>query len=136
MSLGCYPQISLKEARPRLDDARALVAQGINPYEHRKQQRRAVRFATEHTFEAVFDQWVAFRRLSLKEGRQSTPSQILRVFIKDVLPILGERPIKGVTRPRAGFLFVQQRCLTYMIFIFQLPGVWSARRLVHGITPC
>jgi len=98
MSLGCYPQISLKEARTRLDDACALVAQGINPYEHRKQQRRAVRFATEHTFEAVFDQWVAFRRLSLKEGRQSTPSQILRVFIKDVLPILGERPIKGVTR--------------------------------------
>lgn len=29
MSLGCYPQISLKEAR-------TLVAQGINPYERRK----------------------------------------------------------------------------------------------------
>ena len=28
MSLGCYPQISLKEARARRDEARALVAQG------------------------------------------------------------------------------------------------------------
>lgn len=98
MSLGCYPQISLKEARTRRDDARALVAQGINPYEHRKQQRRAVRFATEHTFEAVFDQWVEFRRLSLKEGRQSTLSQILRIFNKDVLPILGGRSIYDISR--------------------------------------
>ena len=31
MSLGCYPQISLKEARTRHDEARALVAQGIIP---------------------------------------------------------------------------------------------------------
>jgi integrase len=98
MSLGCYPQISLKEARTRRDDARALVAQGINPYEHRKQQRRAVRFATEHTIEAVFDQWVEFRRLSLKEGRQSTLSQILRIFNKDVLPTLGERSIYDISR--------------------------------------
>lgn len=98
MSLGSYPQISLKEARARRDEARALVAQGINPYEHRKQQRRAVRFAAEHTFEAVFNQWVKFRRLSLKEGRQSTLSQILRIFSKDVLPILGGRSIYDINR--------------------------------------
>lgn len=98
MSLGCYPQISLKEARTRRDEARALVAQGINPYEYRKQQRRAVRFATEYTFEAVFDQWVEFRRLSLKEGRQSTLSQILRIFNKDVLTILGGRSIYDISR--------------------------------------
>ncbi|WP_412070985.1 hypothetical protein [Pseudomonas fluorescens] len=52
----------------RRDEARALVGQGINPYEYRKQQRHAVCFATEHTFEAVFDQWVEFRRLSLKKS--------------------------------------------------------------------
>ncbi|URM25710.1 tyrosine-type recombinase/integrase [Pseudomonas frederiksbergensis] len=98
MSLGSYPQISLKEARARRDEARALVAQGINPYEHRKQQRRAVRFAAEHTFEAVFNQWVEFRKLSLKEGRQSTLSQILRIFNKDVLPTLGGRSIYDINR--------------------------------------
>jgi hypothetical protein len=100
MFLGSYPQISLKEARRRRDEARALVAQGINPYEHRKQQRRSVRNAAEHTFEAVFDQWVAFRRLSLKEGRQSTLSQILRIFKKDVLPTLGKRAVgRLLTQP-------------------------------------
>ncbi|WP_434606420.1 tyrosine-type recombinase/integrase [Pseudomonas sp. D2-30] len=98
MSLGCYPQISLKDARTRRDEARALVAQGINPYEHRKQQRLAVHAAKDHTFEAVFNQWVAFRRLSLKEGRQSTLSQILRIFNKDVLPTLGGRSIYDINR--------------------------------------
>ncbi|MGY2960964.1 hypothetical protein ACVWZP_001913 [Pseudomonas sp. TE36184] len=98
MSLGSYPQISLKEARARRDEARALVAHGINPYEHRKQQRRAVRFAAEQAFEAVFNQWVEFRRLSLKEGRQSTLSQILRIFNKNVLPILGGWSIYDINR--------------------------------------
>ncbi|MFC6689918.1 tyrosine-type recombinase/integrase [Pseudomonas lini] len=98
MSLGSYPQIGLKEARTRRDEARTLVAQGINPYEHRKQQRLAVHAAKEHTFEAVFNQWVEFRRLSLKEGRQSTLSQILRIFNKDVLPSLGGRSIYDINR--------------------------------------
>ena len=34
----------------------------------------------------------------MNEGRQSTLSQILRVFKKDVLPTLAERPIKNITR--------------------------------------
>ena len=68
------------------------------PYEHRKQQRRAVRFAAEQAFEAVFNQWVEFRRLSLKEGRQNTLSQILRIFNKDVLPTLGGRSIYDINR--------------------------------------
>ncbi len=57
-----------------------------------------MRNAAEHTFEAVFDQWGAFRRLSLKEGRQSTLSQILRIFKKDVLPTLGRRSIYDINR--------------------------------------
>ncbi|MBT2298116.1 Arm DNA-binding domain-containing protein [Pseudomonas proteolytica] len=43
MSLGFYPQIPLKEARTRRDDARVLVAQGINPYEHANNSQMAQR---------------------------------------------------------------------------------------------
>ena len=46
----------------------------------------------------MFNQWVEFRRLSLKEGRQSTLSQILRIFKKDLLPTLGRRSIYGINR--------------------------------------
>lgn len=98
MSLGTYPEVSLREARSLRDEARALLAKGINPRAHRKQKRQSVRLADENTFKAVFDTWVEHRRLVLKEGRQSTLSQIQRIFVKDVLPALGKRSIYEIQR--------------------------------------
>jgi len=39
MSLGTYPEITLREARTRRDDARALVAKDINPQRQRTKAR-------------------------------------------------------------------------------------------------
>lgn len=47
MSLGTYPEVSLREARALRDEARALLKKGINPRIHRKQKLRAVRLADE-----------------------------------------------------------------------------------------
>jgi hypothetical protein len=69
MSLGTYPEVSLRDARALRDEARALLAKGINPKIDRKQKLRAVRLATEHSFKAVYLQWFAHRKLELKEGR-------------------------------------------------------------------
>ncbi len=71
MSLGSYPQISLKEARIKREEARGLVADGINPCDQRKGQKRVAREMADHVFAAVFNQWYAFRSLELKAGRQS-----------------------------------------------------------------
>ena len=98
MSFGPYPQISLRDARTQRDEARALLAKGINPRQHRESKRQAVYCATEHTFEAVYDKWLQHRRLSLKEGRQSTLSVIPRTFAKDILPALSKRSIYDITR--------------------------------------
>lgn len=98
MSLGTYPEIGLREARELRDQARALLAKGINPKLDRKYKRQAVQFANEHTFNTVFLQWVKHRKLELKEGRQSTLSQINRIFDKDVLPTLGKLPIYDIRR--------------------------------------
>ncbi len=98
ISLGTYPEIGLREARALRDEARTLLARGINPHTERKQKRRALYLAVEHTFESVFLAWVEHRRKELKEGRQSTLSQILRIFAKDVLPTLGKTPIYDITR--------------------------------------
>jgi len=99
MSLGTYPKVSLREARALRDEARALVAKGINPKIDRKQKLRAVRFATENSFKVVYLQWLGHRKLELKEGRQSTLSQIQRIFDKDVLPALGSVSIFDICRP-------------------------------------
>lgn len=129
MSLGTYPEVSLKQARSRRDDARRLLADNINPCEHRKQQRHAAEVAEKQTFEAMYNEWVSFRRLSLKEGRQSTLSQILRVFKKDILPTLGERPIKGITRhdlmgvlsviEQRNALTIAEKCRTWFNQLFR-----------------
>ena len=100
ISLGNYPEIGLREARTLRDEARALLAKGINPHTDRKQKRHAVKLAADYTFKAVFDAWVEYRRKELKEGRQSTLSQILRIFGKDVLPTLGKMSIYDIRRPQ------------------------------------
>jgi hypothetical protein len=42
MSLGTYPEVSLREARQSRDEARALLAKGTNPHTHRKQKRCSI----------------------------------------------------------------------------------------------
>ncbi len=57
LSLGTYPDVSLKLARDRRDDARTLVAKGIDP----AQARRAAKEAGQagDTFEFVAQEWFA-----------------------------------------------------------------------------
>ncbi|EOZ3447742.1 TPA: tyrosine-type recombinase/integrase [Pseudomonas aeruginosa] len=99
ISFGGYPALSLKEARELRDEARALLAKGVNPHSDRKRKRHAIVLAGDHTFQAVYDKWLAHRSLSLEnEGRQSTPKQIERVFKKDVFPLLRHMAIYDVTR--------------------------------------
>lgn len=99
ISLGCYPELSLREARELRDEARSLVARGINPRTERKQKRQAIKLAGENTFMAVYEKWMEHRQLTLEEGRQSSLEQIRRVFKKDIFPYLKRLTIYEVTRP-------------------------------------
>lgn len=40
LSLGIYPAVSLKEARDHRERAKELLARGIDPGEHKKQEKR------------------------------------------------------------------------------------------------
>lgn len=98
ITLGSYPALSLKDARGLRDDARSLLAKDINPHTERKRKRHAIVLAGEHTFKAVYEQWLAHRKLSLEEGRQTSLEQIGRVFKKDVFPALRHLTIYDITR--------------------------------------
>ncbi|WP_311970469.1 integrase arm-type DNA-binding domain-containing protein [Pseudomonas baltica] len=99
MSLGSYPEVSLREARALRDGARVLLSKGVNPRLDRKQKRQAVQLADQNIFKIVYEKWLDHRGLVLKEGRQSTLSQIRRIFTKDVLPMIGRRSIYELQRP-------------------------------------
>ena len=53
LSLGRYPELSLKLAREKRDQARARLNEGIDPAEEKQQAKRAAQFDAENTFDAV-----------------------------------------------------------------------------------
>jgi hypothetical protein len=61
ISLGLYPDVPLKRAREKRDEARRLVADEIDPSMERKARRAAMLV----TFEGVAQEWLELQRKSL-----------------------------------------------------------------------
>ena len=53
ISLGVYPDVSLKEARKRREQARQMVANEIDPSEHRKAHKASIAEGSTNCFEAI-----------------------------------------------------------------------------------
>jgi hypothetical protein len=92
LTLGAYPDVPLKRARERRDDARKLVADGIDP----SARRQAERSAAANTFVAVADEWLMIKKRSLAPGTWQRDHDQLH---KWVVPYLGNRPIAAIEAP-------------------------------------
>jgi len=92
LSLGIYPDVPLKRARERRDEARRLVADGIDPSSRRKAQKAAL----ADTFEAVAREWLDMKRKALAEVTSDKRLQRFEAFL---FPRLGRRPISTITAP-------------------------------------
>ncbi|WP_422839994.1 Arm DNA-binding domain-containing protein [Aeromonas veronii] len=57
LALGVYPEVSLKEARAKRDEARRLIAEGVDPGLVKKQSKIANKLASENNFEALAREW-------------------------------------------------------------------------------
>ncbi|HHI3897695.1 TPA: tyrosine-type recombinase/integrase [Klebsiella aerogenes] len=103
MAFGVYPEISLADARQKREEARRLVAAGIDPREH----KRAVKgeLAKEDiTFESVAREWHAAN----KKWSEEHSRRVLKSLEDNLFPAIGKRsidsfstrdllvPIKGV----------------------------------------
>ncbi len=53
LSLGAYPDVSLRQARELRDEAQSLLAKGIDPAEKKQRDRRAARANATNTFGEV-----------------------------------------------------------------------------------
>lgn len=96
LSLGVYPDVSLKEARDRRDEARKLLANGIDPSQERKVRKAANTEIASNTFEAITREWIA-RHLNKKAPTHQ--GKVVSRLERDVLPYLGKRPISEITAP-------------------------------------
>jgi len=78
------------------DDARRLLASGIDPSEHRRQTKSARVEQAANSFEAIAREWYA--KFS-QNWVDSHSSKILRRLERDIFPWLGARPIASITAP-------------------------------------
>ncbi len=53
LSLGAYPQVTLREARDRRDEAKKLLASGLDPSLDRKRQAAAASIQANNTFKGI-----------------------------------------------------------------------------------
>ena len=57
LSFGEYPIVSLKDARTKRNEAKKLLADGIDPGRHKKEMKNAALLAEANTFEYVVLEW-------------------------------------------------------------------------------
>ncbi|HCZ9066202.1 TPA: tyrosine-type recombinase/integrase [Proteus mirabilis] len=93
ISLGIYPVITLNEAREKRDNARKLVANGVDPSEARKEERNKVSGQSENTFKKITLEWFNGRKDRWSEGYRD---DMMEAFENDVFPYIGDRPIAEI----------------------------------------
>jgi integrase len=96
LSLGTYPEVSLKEARDARDAGRKLVAAGIDPSAERKAAKATLVQRVAGGFEAVAREW--FEKFSENWDR-SHADTVIRRLERDAFPWLGMRPVDQITAP-------------------------------------
>ena len=91
LSFGEYPQVSLRAARQRRDEAKALLKDGIDPAEHRKAARTS---ASNATFQSVAMEWYERETLHCKNRYRSF---MMRGMTEYFFPVFGGKAMTDVT---------------------------------------
>jgi Arm DNA-binding domain len=69
LSMGVYSEVSLKEARNLVAEARAALRQGRNPSTERKASKRSLIATDDRTFTRVSADWLAHHKDGWAKGR-------------------------------------------------------------------
>ena len=96
LALGAYPDLSLAKAREARDEARKMLAQGIDPSAARQQEKREKAEAGANDFETIAREWLENVR---EKWAAVYHSDTLKRFEAYVVPSVGRRPIAQVAAP-------------------------------------
>lgn len=91
LSLGNYPDVSLKRAREKRDEARRLLADGVDPSVHRKTKQ----LEKAETFQSIAHEWLDLRAKTMATVTLQKAQWLLGL----VMPRIGKRPIREITPP-------------------------------------
>lgn len=96
LSLGTFPEVPLAKARKRRDEARGLLAGGIDPGAQRKAKKREAAGRAANSFEAVAREWYAKQSHTWVTTHAS---DVLRRLEANLFPEIGDKPIADITAP-------------------------------------
>jgi integrase len=94
-TIGRFPEIGVKEARDRRAEAEKLVAKGIHPAEHDREQLAAVKAVKAITFGGVTAEWLA--NTKPKWGKYYARQAEIYLSRYVINADIGKRPISSIT---------------------------------------
>lgn len=96
MALGVYPEISLKEARAKKDEARRLIDDHIDPSKDKKRKKAQSKENEENSFEAIAREWYELRK---DQWKPRYAEEVIKRLEDDIFPLIGDYPIKDIEPP-------------------------------------
>lgn len=96
LALGVYPEVSLAAARAARTEARAQLAQGIDPAAAKQEAKRAPDPEVEHTFKSVAEDWLV---RTAADRAPKTKQKVSGWLNADIYPAIGDMPVAAI-RPR------------------------------------
>jgi len=99
IGLGGYPDVSLKDARLKAQEAKEKIAKGINPVEERKAARRSLIAAqlSTMTFADAMRDYIKMKSKEFKNPRQE--QQWTNSLASYALPHIGKVPVRDIELP-------------------------------------
>lgn len=95
LAIGAYPSVTLLKARQSRDEARQMLIDGVDPGEQKKAAKQAQR-VEGLTFETLAREWFAY---DAPRWADSTTYKAKLYLENDLIPGIGARPVKAITRP-------------------------------------
>ncbi len=92
LSLGVYPETTLKQAREKRDIARKQIADGVDPSENKKAVKESRETSATNSFEIVAREWGA-KKVNDWEDKNNRSKRMLE---RNIFPWLGSKPITDI----------------------------------------
>ena len=96
ISFGSYPEVPLIRAREKRDEARSLIADGVDPSDNRRAQKAAKVDRAANSFEVIAREWFEARK---PNWAPSHSGRLIKRLENDVFPWIGGRPIAEISAP-------------------------------------